>query len=592
MKKTTLSVFMLLSAAFAFAKGGQVAQIAGSNGKPEQKTATVKTIPQQITQSSARVGLQTNQTNVAFYTEDFAGGIPAGWSNVDAAGNGVVWTATTTGAVNTDTLSTVGTTAANGYLIFDSDGSGASVGGEDGILTTSAIDCSGKPLVMLELNEYFAQYVASTGVISVSNDSTTWTEVHHAEDGLAGNTATLNPLALAINISAVAGNQATVYIRFEYIGDWDYYWMIDDLVLSEPPSVNAAIVNVPLDFNGCSLSATTAVMVEIKNMGATPLTNFDITYVADGGTPVTETYTGTINFDESATHTFTSTVDFSVAGIHQIDAYIGVAGDTDLSNDTLSAASISYDHIDLTAGAYTMGFEASEDFTAYTLDFPDGDVGTFDISPDYTHSGIACLRKVGTGAPDDKWVFTQCVDILSGGTYTLTYYYKNFDLTAMCSLETYIGASNTVADMTTLIVQNPLPTDTTYQMSSSVLSVPPGTYTIGFHFYSSAALGTSSLRLDDISIDFDDAVTENIASSLISVYPNPTNGKVNIQNKNANDKNFTVSVINSLGSVVLVENFESLSNETIDLSSQPAGIYSVKLQSASTTVNKSVVLTK
>ncbi len=590
MKKTTLSVFLLLSTAFVFAKDGKVSQLAGSNGKPELKS-TGKTIAH-VGQSSARVGLQTNQINAAFFTEDFSSGIPAGWTNVDAAGNGVVWTATSAGAANGDTMSTVGTSAANGYVIFDSDGSGASVGGEDGILTSSAIDCSGKPLVVLSLNEYFAQYVASTAVISVSNDGTTWTEVHHAETGLAQNEATPNPNAITVDISAVAGNQAAVYIRFEYIGDWDYYWMIDDVTLSEPAGVDAALIDLPLDFNGCSLSATTPVSVEVENLGADPIMNFDISYSADGGTPVTETYTDTLNFGETAVYTFTSTVDLSAAGVHQIDAWIGIAGDGDLTNDTLSVASISYDHIDLTAGAYTMGFEASEDFTAYTLDFPDGDPGTFDISPDYTHSGIACLRKVGTGVADDKWVFTQCVDILAGGVNTLTYYYKNFELATPCSLEVYIGASNTVADMTTLVVQNPIPGDTTYQMATAALAVTPGTYTLGFHFYQATGAGTSSLRIDDISIDFNDGINENIASSLISVYPNPSNGQVNISNKNTTEKNFKVSVINSLGEVVLVKNFENLTNETIDLSSQPAGIYSVKLQSASTTVNKSVVIAK
>jgi len=587
LKKITLSVFILLSLAFAIAKGGQTTLISGSDSKSEIKTIG-KTNSRQIPKISARMGLQTNQTNIAFYTEDFSGGIPSAWSNVDVAGNGVIWTATTTGAANTDTLSTLGTSAANGYIIFDCDGAGSGAGPSNGVLTSSAIDCSGKPFIVLGLNEYFFQYASSTGVISVSNDSTNWTEIYHAEAGLLNNEATDNPNAIDFDISAVAGNQATVYIRFEYTGNWEFYWMIDDLTLSEPPSVNASIVNIPFEFTGCSLSATYPVTVEIKNLGSTPMTNFDITYIADGGIPVTEIFSGTINFYESALYTFTSNADFSTAGYHQIDAYIGIAGDADLTNDTLSNASISYNSIDLTSGPYTMGFESSEDFTAYTIAYPDGNSGTFDISPFYTHSGSACLRKVETIVPDDKWVFTQCVDILSGGTHTLTYYYKNFDLTDMCRLETYIGASNSVADMTTLIVQDPLPVDTGYQQSSSVISVPPGTYTIGFHFYSTA--GTSSLFIDDISIDFNNRINENIAAPLISVYPNPTNGKLNIQNKNTDYKNFTVSVINSIGSVVIVKNFESLSDETIDLSGHPAGIYLVKVQSASTTVSESIVL--
>ena len=94
-----------MSLAFAIAKGGQTTLISGSDSKSEIKTIG-KTNSRQIPKISARMGLQTNQTNIAFYTEDFSGGIPSAWSNVDVAGNGVIWTATTTGAANTDTLST------------------------------------------------------------------------------------------------------------------------------------------------------------------------------------------------------------------------------------------------------------------------------------------------------------------------------------------------------------------------------------------------------------------------------------------------------------------------------------------------------
>ncbi len=590
MKKTTLSVFLMVASLMSFARGGNSSEnVNNRSGKQVNQTAS------QINQSM-RVAPQANQVNAAFYSEDFAAGIPAGWSNVDATSSGVNWSYTTTGAFNQvdydgfDSLSTTGTTAANGYIKFDSDSAGASVGGEDGILTTSAINCTGQSTVRFRCNEFFMQYIASTGVISVSNDSTTWTEIHHAEAGLGQGIATDNPLIVDVDITAIAANQATVYIRFEYTGDWDFFWFVDDVSLYVPAQFDGGIADVSLEFNSCLLSATSPVSVTIKNYGTDPLTGFPVYYSVNSGTPVSETFTGTIAPFDSATYTFTQTADFSTPGVYFVDAYTMVTSDGDTANDLLSSATISY-HADLMSG-YSMGFEASDDFLGYSIEDLDGDGVTFDISPDYVHGGVACLRKPGSAVDDDNWIFTECMDVTGTGVYTLTYYYKNFELANPCSLEVYMGALNTAGSMTDLIIQNAIPGDTTYQQVVAPISLPAGTYFMGFHFYSSQGTGTSSLRIDDISVDWDDAVTENIASSLISVYPNPTNGKVNILNKNANDKNFTVSVINSLGSVVLVENFESLSNETIDLSGQPAGIYSVKLQSASTTVNKSVVLTK
>ena len=278
MKKTTLSVFLMVASLMSFARGGNSSEnVNNRSGKQVNQTAS------QINQSM-RVAPQANQVNAAFYSEDFAAGIPAGWSNVDATSSGVNWSYTTTGAFNQvdydgfDSLSTTGTTAANGYIKFDSDSAGASVGGEDGILTTSAINCTGQSTVRFRCNEFFMQYIASTGVISVSNDSTTWTEIHHAEAGLGQGIATDNPLIVDVDITAIAANQATVYIRFEYTGDWDFFWFVDDVSLYVPAQFDGGIADVSLEFNSCLLSATSPVSVTIKNYGTDPLTGFPVYY--------------------------------------------------------------------------------------------------------------------------------------------------------------------------------------------------------------------------------------------------------------------------------------------------------------------------
>lgn len=585
MKKTTLLMLLAFSPALIFAKGWKSSENVGSLSKTSVKSLNRAS-------NSMRLAPQSNQTTAAFYTEDFSGGvIPANWSNADGTGSGMVWVFTSLGSANQpDSLSATGTTAANGYVKFDSDSSGASIGGEDGILTTAAINCTGRAAVRFSCNEFFRQYAASSAVISVSNDSVTWTEIHHAETGLIQDQGTPNPNLVDVDISATAGNQATVYIRFEYIGDYDYYWFIDDVTLFEPSQVDAGVAAVSATFNGCSLSSTEPISVLVQNFGVDPISNFDVSYMVNLGTPVTETFTGVLNSGDTVTYTFAQTADLSAALVYQIDAYTGQIGDGNNANDSALAVTESYSHIDLTVGPYDMGFEPTDDFTAYTIEDLDADGTTFDISSAYVNSGTQCLRKPGSGVDDDNWLFTQCLDIVSGGTYTLSYYYKNFELLNPCSLEVYMGTSNTYTTMTNLVIQNPIPGDTTYQFATAALSAAPGTYYLGFHFYSGQGTGTSSLRLDDIHIDFDNAVIENQVASAISVYPNPSNGKISISNRNINEKNFALKVYNSLGAVVLTNQFNDLSNEQIDLSNQPAGVYSVQLKSATTTVNKSIVI--
>ena len=139
---------------------------------------------------STKHGNHNSIQTVPFYTEDFSAGLPGSWQNIDNGSMAnVLWRYTTTGAMNgfpfSNALSSVGTSASNGYMIFDSDSAAAS-GGEDASIISGAIDCSGKTNVHLTFNEYFAQFNVSQGIVWISNDGSTWTDIHHAEAGQIG----------------------------------------------------------------------------------------------------------------------------------------------------------------------------------------------------------------------------------------------------------------------------------------------------------------------------------------------------------------------------------------------------------------------
>jgi Secretion system C-terminal sorting domain len=95
-----------------------------------------------------------------------------------------------------------------------------------------AIDCSTRPGVILELEQSFRGFNASETWIQVSPDGSTWTDFQ-VNSGVQSNSGTTDNILL--NISAVAGSQATVYIRFNWRGNstGGYGWIIDDLTLTE-----------------------------------------------------------------------------------------------------------------------------------------------------------------------------------------------------------------------------------------------------------------------------------------------------------------------------------------------------------------------
>lgn len=99
--------------------------------------------------------------------------------------------------------------------------------------------------------------------------------------------------------------------------------------------VGALEITSPVSGSGLGSSETVAITV--KNFGAVPQSNFDVQYDIDGGTPVVETFTGTIAPEEEVTYNFTQTGDFSVLGTYTVNASTSLSGDQEPANDAVTA---------------------------------------------------------------------------------------------------------------------------------------------------------------------------------------------------------------------------------------------------------------
>ena len=94
-------------------------------------------------------------------------------------------------------------------------------------------------------------------------------------------------------------------------------------------------------------------------------------------------------------------------------------------------------------------------------------------------------------------------------------------------------------------------------------------------------LYTSGEHSDGLFLEYDnncdDAVEETIASSDLRLYPNPTDGIVNIESEGA----MTISVMNVLGQKILEMN--AIGNATINLNGCESGIYVIKVETTNGT---------
>ena len=106
----------------------------------------------------------------------------------------------------------------------------------------------------------------------------------------------------------------------------------------------------------------------------------------------------------------------------------------------------------------------------------------------------------------------------------------------------------------------------------------------------SFATGSSKLKFAEIEVIGRThaetlSINNTIEKSVVKVYPNPTNGLVNI-NLNKTYSNVKIDVLNILGQIISTKSYETLNIATVDLGQDP-GIYLVKI-----TDNKTLNITK
>lgn len=131
------------------------------------------------------------------------------------------------------------TTASNGYLMINSDDAGQNATQNAYATYTGTINCSGQPNVTLEFGQHYRTFQDKREVQISNNGGITWTN-YVITDGFENGGIVVSGIA-TINISASAGNQPNVMIRFHYVGAWGWHWAVDDIVVktTEPYDLRA-----------------------------------------------------------------------------------------------------------------------------------------------------------------------------------------------------------------------------------------------------------------------------------------------------------------------------------------------------------------
>jgi len=203
------------------------------------------------------------------FSNGYAGNNPYGaWTATDNGALGDVWedgdASLSNGQYSTEPgLSS--TTSANGYALFDADGYNTennlypATPSLTGYLTSPTINMSDLNSVVVSWEQYFRYccYDFSPFTLQVSTDGgATWTLFDaHGDFTPDANVGSPNGQNVSVDISCVAAGQSAVNFRFAYnseladiyetYGDGysTYFWAIDDVCVSENPTLNDIIID-------------------------------------------------------------------------------------------------------------------------------------------------------------------------------------------------------------------------------------------------------------------------------------------------------------------------------------------------------------
>ena len=552
-----------------------------------------------------------------------------------AGTDGDVWKhsyVTTNGEWSTGTTPFTPTTAADGFMLFDSDSVNFPISPSyinlSGELISPNITVLGAETTALLIFEQDARFccpgISNTTVsVSVSSDGgASWSPNIEATPGLATNagfSGANGGYLTAINITAYAALQANVLIRFNWDGNTSgtshYYWNIDDVcIVALPPDDVQLLSTYVIGDNNDGMEygitpedmqdANYIVGGQVVNFGANLQTN--VTLNVTGGFISTSTNPSvpsqdTVTLETAEPYSLTPA---TYAGTYTLTSDADTVGGPEFANNT------GLREFEISEASTTAAIESS----VYALD----GIGV------YTNSSLTSMGTASfTGAEDGLVIATEyriksAADV--SGFRILLASGTSAGGDVICSLKD--TASFRAGDMSSVFTTQVL-TLTSGNVSAgfvdvffeNVENVPAGAYYASAELYSNGNANDIAIIDDEtvaqpglasmIYIPGDQSYGNGTASAVrllmgnqwyvgldeellsgISVYPNPSEGEITITNESGTAT--AVVVYDMIGNVIL--STEVSTSTTIDLSSVAGGVYVVKVSNGSASYTENIVI--
>ncbi len=290
-----------------------------------------------------------------FWSEDFSGGkLPAGWLVKSPGDSSVLWECTDQpfpGSHQYNRQAPPIASKSRGFYMLFSPGVRVDKNINkwrdnnvypDGYFMTKAINCSKLKSALLHFQQKFSYNgwgrAKGAGLfVGVSNDGKTWKD-YNVIHGVKAWKDSPNPMDVELNVSEMVAGQKVVYFRFFWKGFFAWYWMVDDIELTEGFETDLGVSELLYPApNNNTFTKTDTIKVRLKNLGSGRIQeDFDVFCVIDE----TDTIKTRIYGKEKPIKANTSfdiefpSFDLSTNASHDLKIFSYIPGDEDDGNNT------------------------------------------------------------------------------------------------------------------------------------------------------------------------------------------------------------------------------------------------------------------
>ncbi|MDD4214312.1 MAG: lamin tail domain-containing protein [Bacteroidales bacterium] len=267
------------------------------------------------------------------------------------------------------------------------------------------------------------------------------------------------------------------------------------------PEKNIGILYVIEPVNSCGATSPGNVVIRLKNFGSTHITSADVYYAINGGTAIHETMTYSLLPEAEYNYTFTQQADLTAPGNYSFKFWVNLSGDTIPLNDTISNY-IVYSGYDFNSGYFTIGFEASENFSDWLVVDVNGDNYGWTIpytSASDAHTGSNSARLYNANNAGNDWLFSRCFTLNAGATYKIEFWYRAYNSSYPQTIDLKAGNTATPGAMVSNLLTLTSFNNTSYQKATAYF-IPANSGSYYFGWWGHSVASSYYAFVDDINI--------------------------------------------------------------------------------------------